>query len=111
MLFASRPKFTSHAQSWLDLKTNVGDSLRKLPTAFGKHWDEWSGRVVLVVETNLRERHGTRTFLTAEPPAEVIIIADHVDVYGRAISGFIGHASALFVATLAPASRGEEGPA
>lgn len=87
------------------------DSLGKLSAAFGKHWDEWSGRVVLVVETNLREREGTRTFLTAEASAKVIIIVENDHIYGRAISGFIGHVLALFGATLAPASRGEEGQA
>lgn len=99
-------KFKGLASRQIYLDRDVRRSLDVLRQAFDNAydnaWQEWSDRVVLVVETNLRPAKTPETFLWVEESAMVIIITvnDHVDVYGRAISDFISHGPSLYGATI-----------
>ncbi|KAK1865231.1 hypothetical protein I4F81_007765 [Pyropia yezoensis] len=99
-------KFTGLASGQLTVKGQVRKSLDLLPiafnTAFDNAWKEWSDRVVLVVETNLKAAKTSGKVLSAEESAMVIIITveTHVEVYGRAISGFISHGPSLYGAMI-----------
>ncbi|KAK1862713.1 hypothetical protein I4F81_005280 [Pyropia yezoensis] len=69
-------------------------------------WEEWRTKTVLVVETNLKIAKNPSTRLTPEESRMVIIIGaeNHLDVYGRSLSGFIADAPTLFAATVAKRS-------
>jgi len=97
-------KYTGSESRYIDIDTHVRGGLAKLKAAFGSLWEEWSGRVVFVVETNLQAAQDPKKLLTADESAMVIIITrnDHQAVYGRALSGFIGDGPALYHATLEP---------
>lgn len=95
-------KFTGHASVLLNLEEHVRKGLTKLKKAFGSKWEEWSDRVVLVVETNHPRADTPEKLLSVEESAKVIIITvdDHLAVYGRAISGFMADGPSLYGATL-----------
>lgn len=112
-------KFTGLASRRINLdkevRTSLGVLRRAFDSAYDNAWQEWSGHLVLVVETNRRPAKKPETFLSAEESAMVISITinDHVDVYGRAISGFISHGPSLYGGTIAaiedPSQGGERG--
>eukprot|EP00170_Pyropia_yezoensis_P000192 contig_1296_g193 len=99
-------KCTGNAGSRFNVDKHVRKSLRLMETAFGSSWEEWRTKTVLVVETNLKIAKNPSTRLTPEESRMVIIIGaeNHLDVYGRSLSGFIADAPTLFAATVAKRS-------
>lgn len=95
-------KFTGTATSYINLRQHVRDSLEKMPKAFGGKWEAWSNRVVLVVESNLKQAKRPSKLLTAEESSKVIIISvdDHLPVYGRTLSAFMAYGPVIYGATL-----------
>lgn len=95
-------KFTWRAEEYFRVDEHVTKSLRLVKKAFGDHWGEWSSRVVLVVESNLRAAGKPQKFLSAAQSSKVIIITaeDHLNVYGRALSGFMADGPIMYDASL-----------
>lgn len=58
--------------------------------------------MVLVVESNLRSAKSPRELLSAVESSNVIVITaqDHLNVYGRALSGFMADGPTLYSASL-----------
>lgn len=99
-------KCTGNAGSRFNVDKHVRKSLRLMETAFGSSWEEWRTKTVLVVDTNLKIAKNPSTRLTPEESRMVIIIGaeNHLDVYGRSLSGFFADAPTLFAATVAKRS-------
>ena len=95
---AKSNKFTGLAKTPLTVEQHVRSSLKAIEKAFGQHWEEWRHRVVLVVETNLTAAGTPQKVLTAAESARVIIITaeDHLNVYGRAMSGFFAAGPTMY---------------
>lgn len=100
-------KFTGLAAGSFNIKQHVRKALRLVKKAFGSDWKEWSQRVVLVVESNLRGAKDPDKLLSAAQSSKVIIICEenHLDVYGRAISGFMADGPTLYGASLVKRER------
>lgn len=104
-------KCTGNAKSRFNVEKHVRESLRLMESAFGRSWEEWRTRTVLVVETNLKiaKRRATNRLTPEESRMVIIIGADnHLDVYGRTLSGFIADAPTLFSATLVKRRQGKK---
>lgn len=95
-------KYTGASMGYLNVKTHVRDGLLLMKASFGDSWEEWKGRSALVVASNLRTAKNPSEKLTPEESSNVIIIGrdDHLAVYGRALSGFVGQGPTLFGAKL-----------
>ncbi|KAK1858118.1 hypothetical protein I4F81_000731 [Pyropia yezoensis] len=95
-------KCTGASMGYLNVKTHVRDGLLLMKASFGDSWEEWKGRAVFVVASHLRTAKNPSEKLTPEESSNVIIIArdDHVAIYRRALSGFVGQGPTLFGAKL-----------
>lgn len=95
-------KCTRNARSRFNVEKHVRENLRLIESAFGRSWEEWRTRTVLVVENNLKICKRATSRLTPEESQMVITIGadNHLDVHGRSLSGFIADAPMLFAATL-----------
>lgn len=96
-------KFTGRGKApTVNVATMVRKSLKLLSTAFGDEWNQWKNRTVLVVETNLKAADNPDVLLDDVESAMVIIVTldEHLDMYGRALSGFIADGPALYGATI-----------
>lgn len=95
-------KFTRLAEEYFNVEEHVRKSLRKIEHAFGDHLEGWRHRMVLVVESNLRSAKSPRDLLSAVESSNVIVITaqDHLNVYGRALSGFMADGPTLYSASL-----------
>lgn len=95
-------KFTGRAEEYVKVDEHVTKSLRLVKKSFGEHWGEWSTRVVLVVESNLRAAKKPLKLLSAAQSSKVIIVTaeDHLNVYGRGLSGFMADGPIMYDASL-----------
>lgn len=100
-------KITGNAGSYFNLDEHVRKSLPLMEKVFGKWWDQWKGRVVLVVETNLKIAKKPAHRLTKEEGTMVIVIGvnDHQAVYGRTLSGLMVDGPSLYDAKVLPRRR------
>lgn len=100
-------KFTGLAEEYFNVDEHVRKSLRKIEHALGDHWEGWRHRMVLVVESNLRPAKSPRELLSAVELSNVIVITaqDHLNVYGRALSGFMADGPTLYSASFVRSSE------
>lgn len=97
-------KYTGVSQRYLNIESDVRSSLMMMEGAFGDCWEQWKHRSILVVATNLRTAKKPKATAKLAPTesSRVIIIGrdNHLAMYGRALSGFVGQGPALFGSTL-----------
>ncbi|KAK1870005.1 hypothetical protein I4F81_012469 [Pyropia yezoensis] len=105
-------KVTGNARSYLNLNGHVRKSLQLMEKVFGKWWDQWKGRVVLVVESNHKIAGKPTRRLTKEEGNMVIVIGvnEHQAVYGRTLSGLMGDGPSLYDAKVLPRRRASVAP-
>lgn len=105
-------KVTGNARSYLNLNKHVRKSLPLMEKVFGKWWDQWKGRVVLVVESNHKIAGKPTRRLTKEEGNMVIVIGvnEHQAVYGRTLSGLMGDGPSLYDAKVLPRRRASVAP-
>eukprot|EP00170_Pyropia_yezoensis_P001816 contig_7750_g1820 len=100
-------KVTGNAGSYVDMDKHVRKSLPLMEKVFGKWWDQWKRRVVLVVETNLKIAKKPKHRLSKEEGTMVIVIGvnEHQAVYGRTLSGLMVDGPSLYDAKVLPRRR------
>ncbi|KAK1867243.1 hypothetical protein I4F81_009750 [Pyropia yezoensis] len=105
-------KVTGNARSYLNLNKHVRKSLPLMEKVFGKWWDQWKGRVVLVVESNHNIAGKPTPRLTKEEGNMVIVIGvnEHQAVYGRTLSGLMGDGPSLYDAKVLSRRRAPVAP-
>jgi len=98
MVICKSAKVTGNAGSYLVLNEDVRKSLELMEEAFGKSWEQWKGRVVLVVESNKKIAKVPLHRLTKKEGNMVIVVGvdDLKAVYGRTLGGLMGDGPSLY---------------